>query len=202
MNEMVFVPRHKWIILTILALPLLALGVGALWWGALWSDWSYLLLGASIVLVLPLAFVCQPKEIRFKEAEIVIRRPPFNNLVLPYEKFSGIDNEMIWFGNKMISLTFLENSQELSNIFAKLMNDRKISYPPLPAFDLWLMFKAFRISWFVPFIFANIFSIITSDLLDLELMHILLINLTLFVGLFSVCYLSIRRREKRKRNAL
>jgi len=162
MNDIVFTPKHNWTLRTLSAVIMFA-SVGWLTWlGNHSLKLSLLVSGGLIILLFLLVFV-EPRLITFREKEIVVIRPPLSNLVLTYEAFTGMDNEMIRFGSKGIALTFLANSKELQSLVSRLIEDGIIVRHPLRPFDWWLTFKAFRISWFVSFVVTFVSFLVASE---------------------------------------
>lgn len=198
MKENIFTPKYNFLLLILVSALLVIIGVGLIWFGT--SLHNSFLRGLGFVMV-PFSLISlisgNPRLVIFREKGIVVKRILFPDLALDYALFVGIDKEFIRFGNKVISLTFLSNSDELRATFDKLFEDGKITYPPLRLFDWWLVFRAFRVSFPVSFILTFFIAII-SDLPNLLSMYF--VNFTLFLGLFSISYLLIRSHENTKRN--
>jgi len=202
MKENIFTPKYNfWLLILIYAL-LVAVGIGLVLFGIALHNLFLRVIGFVMVPFSLISLISSnPRLVIFRENNIVVNRVLFPDLVLDYALFSGIDKEFVRFGDKVISLTFLSNSDELHIIFSKLFKDGKIAYPPLRLFDWWLAFKAFRVSFPVAFILTG-FSIIVLDLSNL--LSIYVVNCALFLVLFSIFYLLIRNEEntRRKENTL
>jgi len=194
MNDIVFTPKHNWTLRTLSAVIMFA-SVGWLTWlGNHSLKLSLLVSGGLIILLFLLVFV-EPRLITFREKEIVVIRPPLSNLVLTYEAFTGMDNEMIRFGSKGIALTFLANSKELQSLVSRLIEDGIIVRHPLRLFDWWLTFKAFRISWFVSFVVTFVSFLVASEYFYFRLNMFAVLFLLFFV-LFSISYFFLKRSEE------